>query len=507
MTGQGEVKEGDTQPLREDLLERCENAMLDVREGSIHKSMEDLASCQAEIDAEYDNVLDHSFTAEVDLKELEKRLLAEWRPVKARFERWHCVKSALRGVQIALQAVMQHHEWRLHCVSTADSESMAKEAKGAKEATDSQAPSNPKEEDEAIEAIEAHDLSSVLGDPAMTKEQEEIVKKMHPGSASHPNGCRPCHFQGIQCFKGLQCSFCHICQKPKRKSKHQRDVDKKRQERQRQVKDDLGAECLEQMQKIDEGKRLIMQSSEEAKRRIKNAFETKLNLEAARAMVEKMETAVNSYVLQSPPFPEFDSQQLQGEGKKILEGWVHDEGASSLQDFRRPGYSGGGEPEPEGHLSESYTAYAWPTAIAHGALDNPAQQRLRPPGDFYDTSDETGVLVAPVVSFIPVTSPEASAAEEAVARDLTGASRRQEASLQQRRKHSCPNSYLGFAGPSKSRAARLAQKLGHHMCVYRMCVWQCMAVYGSDARLLGRHRQQASLHLFKAGLVDFKRPV
>merc|ERR1719506_2653920 len=86
-----------------------------------------------------------------------------------------------------------------------------------------------------------HALSDVLAEGSVeAKEREEILKREHPGSAEHPHGCRPCHFQGGLCWKGLACSFCHICPKPKRKSKHQRDVDKRRQERYKQVKDDLG---------------------------------------------------------------------------------------------------------------------------------------------------------------------------------------------------------------------------------------------------------------------------
>jgi hypothetical protein len=62
-------------------------------------------------------------------------------------------------------------------------------------------------------------------------ESQEFLKKNHPGSANHPNGCRVCPFADGLCWKGMACEFCHICSKPKKKSKHQRDVEKRRAER------------------------------------------------------------------------------------------------------------------------------------------------------------------------------------------------------------------------------------------------------------------------------------
>ena len=60
---------------------------------------------------------------------------------------------------------------------------------------------------------------------------QEFLKENHPGSANHPNGCRVCVFQSGLCWKGMACEYCHICSKPPRKSKHQRDVEKRREER------------------------------------------------------------------------------------------------------------------------------------------------------------------------------------------------------------------------------------------------------------------------------------
>merc|ERR1719506_2856185 len=120
-----------------------------------------------------------------------------------------------------------------------------------------------------------HALSDVLREGVTDpKEREEILKREHAGSSEHPHGCRPCHFQGGLCWKGLACSFCHICPKPKRKSKHQRDVDKRRQERYKQVKDDLGIECLDELTKIDDARRQLMTSSEELKKRVKDAYQS-----------------------------------------------------------------------------------------------------------------------------------------------------------------------------------------------------------------------------------------
>eukprot|EP00397_Hematodinium_sp_SG-2012_P036181 GEMP01039027.1.p1 GENE.GEMP01039027.1~~GEMP01039027.1.p1 ORF type:complete len:414 (+),score=88.58 GEMP01039027.1:205-1446(+) len=105
--------------------------------------------------------------------------------------------------------------------------------------------------------------------------EEQYVKRLmevHVGSREHPKQCRPCHFQAGLCWKGLTCPFCHICAKPKRKSKHQRDVDKRRAERYEKVKENLGDECLRTLREIDDKRREMMAISEKLKRDIKVAY-------------------------------------------------------------------------------------------------------------------------------------------------------------------------------------------------------------------------------------------
>lgn len=89
-------------------------------------------------------------------------------------------------------------------------------------------------------------LPDILMD-GITGSREEVLKKQHVGSQDHPHGCRPCHFQVGLCCNGLACSLCHTCPKPKRKSKHQRDVDRRRQERYQFLKEEFGSAILTQI--------------------------------------------------------------------------------------------------------------------------------------------------------------------------------------------------------------------------------------------------------------------
>jgi len=104
----------------------------------------------------------------------------------------------------------------------------------------------------------------------------EYLLRHHAGSRKHATGdCKACHSQAGLCWKGLDCTFCHICPKTKRKSKHQRDVDKRRQERYLQVQSKLGDECCEVLATIDDGRRLMMSSSEDLKKQVKDAYQTR----------------------------------------------------------------------------------------------------------------------------------------------------------------------------------------------------------------------------------------
>lgn len=122
---------------------------------------------------------------------------------------------------------------------------------------------------------------SQIEDP---EEYERSLILNHEGSKLHPKECRPCHFQAGLCWKGLTCPFCHICAKPKRKSKHQRDVDKRRAERYERVKESLGDECLRRLREIDEQRRLVMADSEKKKKIIKDAFSSNCKEQQIRAL-------------------------------------------------------------------------------------------------------------------------------------------------------------------------------------------------------------------------------
>merc|ERR1719482_1292161 len=134
------------------------------------------------------------------------------------------------------------------------------------------------------------------------EEQRNEAHRSSGVSGLTADGSRPCHFQGGLCWKGLACSFCHICPKPKRKSKHQRDVDKRRQERYKQVKDDLGVTCLDELTKIDDARRMIMTSSEELKKRVKDAYASKHppTIGEVNDMVKQMMTTVDTYHSKMP---------------------------------------------------------------------------------------------------------------------------------------------------------------------------------------------------------------
>jgi len=283
------------QPI--DALEKCRNLVQELEE-----QVEDAYQCK--------------YNALMDLKELEHKMLREWQTTKKESETKSKMHAAWEGLHLVSKAVLMWLEWQKRHpdgfggATTAPSTTTAGESKscGAAESgrveedpanapglatrSDAQGRVYPPEVVDgqhaaSPEAVPGTDRviqgpenpPPILSDVIMEgitdpKEREAILKKEHRGSADHPNGCRACHFQGGLCWKGLACSFCHICPKPKRKSKHQRDVDKRRQERYRQVKDDLGIECLDELTKIDETRRQLMTSSEELKKRVKDAYAT-----------------------------------------------------------------------------------------------------------------------------------------------------------------------------------------------------------------------------------------
>merc|ERR1712107_764712 len=156
-----------------------------------------------------------------------------------------------------------------------------------------------------LDVKDLHLLSEIVTDPTIDPQQREFVlRRDHLGSAYHPERCRPCHFQGGLCWKGFSCTFCHICPKPKRKSKHQRDVDKRRQERYKQVEKDLGPDCLTQLTKIDEGRRQLMASTEGLKKRVKDVYSQKKegNIGQVNDVVEHLQNIIEQFH-DSIPFP------------------------------------------------------------------------------------------------------------------------------------------------------------------------------------------------------------
>jgi len=281
------------------------------------------------LDHEVDNVFEKQYNAYIDLKDFEHSVLAQWKERKEISEYWSKRHSVLRGMRYVMRSALQWYEWRLtpegRSAGAGEHDAAAEDAGGeGGAATGKNVLARMEEEREKGElnseperCLEGYDadvvdpvagphapaLSDVLAEDATDqKERAEILKREHEGSREHPYGCRPCHFQGGLCWKGLACSFCHICPKPKRKSKHQRDVDKRRQERYRQVKVDLGIECLDELTKIDDGRRQIMTSSEEVKKRLKDAYSSgdQFEIDAMKQIVYQMQQTIDKYAMEVP---------------------------------------------------------------------------------------------------------------------------------------------------------------------------------------------------------------
>jgi len=285
-----------------------------------------------ELDVKVDEVFESRYDAECELKDFEQSLLKQWQEKKQIAEYWTKRHASLTGMRSAMRTALQRYE-KKNSPETHEDISMASSGDFGvcdlpmlelKETDRSMAQPNTeaigqtydketlidRDDDDDIGDASAwlgiepladtslHALSDVLAEGVTDpKDREEILKREHAGSAEHPHGCRPCHFQGGLCWKGLACSFCHICPKPKRKSKHQRDVDKRRQERYKQVKDDLGIPCLDELTKIDDARRQIMTSSEELKKRVKQAYASRQvdDILEVGGMVKQMKTTVDSY--------------------------------------------------------------------------------------------------------------------------------------------------------------------------------------------------------------------
>eukprot|EP00401_Gymnodinium_catenatum_P074724 CAMPEP_0117462030 /NCGR_PEP_ID=MMETSP0784-20121206/2840_1 /TAXON_ID=39447 /ORGANISM="" /LENGTH=571 /DNA_ID=CAMNT_0005255775 /DNA_START=144 /DNA_END=1856 /DNA_ORIENTATION=- len=278
------------------------------------------------LDGIADEVLDDKIVAEMELKVLESSMLEQWKSKKIVYEKAWTRYLALTGMRHALKVAADRH---LSCRPAYFSGTLADSMATTEAYEEDELRSNDTEElseashdhkgDSSSSALSLHVLSDYLPegntDP---KEREDILKSNHPGSRDHPHACRPCHFQGDLCWKGLNCSFCHLCPKPKRKSKHQRDVDKRRQERYRQVKDHLGVQCLDELTKIDDSRRQIMASTEELKKQVKDAYATRLDSEigAIRHIVAEVQANSDAFrILVPQPLRE------DGEGEETCEGF------------------------------------------------------------------------------------------------------------------------------------------------------------------------------------------
>lgn len=131
--------------------------------------------------------------------------------------------------------------------------------------------------------------SDVLADSAA--EREEILKRLHKGSAGHPHMCKPCKFPGDLCWKGLSCPFCHLCATPKRKSKRAR------------VEHEFGPDRLKELTEIKE----LLASTNELKGILKRAFKASgVNrhqlLGNVKTIVLQMQRAIDGYDEMCPDF-------------------------------------------------------------------------------------------------------------------------------------------------------------------------------------------------------------
>lgn len=315
------------------------------------------------LDLEYLDVVEELCVAELTLKELEEELFQQWLKTKKASEHWSCLKSAFVGTREAMRLAKVRYEREKERLGQAERESEPRfdNVETSSVATqESSATYGTSVHPEVAGAESDEDKFFTLGDywaaegsTKDAKRREEILKANHPGSELHPHGCRACHFQGGLCWQGLACSFCHICPKPKRKSKHQRDVDKRRQEKYRQVKAEHGSRCLDLLTKVDECRRQVMTISEELKRKVKDAYaaaddaavnEAQEMANAVAELVEKFASKVkDAGILCIPSMPSSASKSAMDVSQPIEE-----EGAGDDTDGTDTS-----EPKTEGLTSSS----------------------------------------------------------------------------------------------------------------------------------------------------------
>lgn len=302
----------------------------------IDRLAQEFGDILCKLDNDEDELYQQKYDAELALREYEDAIFLEWQRRKQATERcqnWHAMARGMRNAIMAtnLHAASVHTRhlekcylepqppWeRQSCPHGVEQNDQAhpwvQMAADGFEAAFKPDPSpedlgdkvclpRPGAESDDLESTAAsvQTLSDVMA--AGTRDQaerENVWRHEHPGSAGHPHLCRPCHFQASGCRKGLACSFCHICPKPKRKSKHQRDVGKRRQERYQIVKDQIGEDCLDFLTQIDQRRRQFMTSSDELKKKLKQAYQSsdgdqECVLRELKATVHEMILAMDKY--------------------------------------------------------------------------------------------------------------------------------------------------------------------------------------------------------------------
>lgn len=147
----------------------------------------------------------------------------------------------------------------------------------------------------------------------------EYLKENHPGSQHHPYGCRPCHFSspGSQtgCLKGTGCSFCHICPKPKRKSKHQRDVDKKRNEKRQAYQNEWGLAAVSDVIETDNLRQIMNKKVDDLKTLFKETHIT--HDTAKRNSLKRFSTKLMNSVIEL--FKELETKESTDKGIEQLD--------------------------------------------------------------------------------------------------------------------------------------------------------------------------------------------
>mmetsp|Transcript_19623 Transcript_19623/g.45616 ORF Transcript_19623/g.45616 Transcript_19623/m.45616 type:complete len:371 (+) Transcript_19623:36-1148(+) len=93
-----------------------------------------------------------------------------------------------------------------------------------------------------------------------------MLPDMH-GTEGHQ--CKPCYFPPGQCRQGNDCPYLHMCDKPKRKSKTQRLVEKRRQERYRMIESTGNTDALQAVKTVDEARRKFLNGSDLLKQDLK----------------------------------------------------------------------------------------------------------------------------------------------------------------------------------------------------------------------------------------------